>query len=98
MLSISNFYAPQALGGGGHIVFGLSVCLFVCLSGDNFNVANNFFPLPPTHFIFGMPMYLIETLNLIPYMSRSRSGVKVKVEIRSWRNGGHSVSQTHLVG
>ena len=83
--SLFDFHAPQALAGG--ILFlpclsvCLSVCLFVCLSVDNFNVANNFVHIPSRHFIFGIPMYLMESFNLVPNMHRSRSGVKVKGHI-----------------
>ena len=51
---------------GGHIVFVLSVCLFVCLSVVNFNLRYNFSTVRDREFIFGMHTTLMMPFQMTP--------------------------------
>ena len=52
----------------GYIVFGLSVCLTVCLfvRGKNFNIGHNFWTVSDRAFIFHMCIPCDKTFPLIP--------------------------------
>jgi len=60
----------------GHIVFALSVGLFVGLFASNFNICHNFCNIEDSNLIFGMHGYLMELHNLSG--ERYRSSFKVK--------------------
>ena len=67
------FYAPRS-NDMGHIVFVLSVCLFVCLSVClfvrlsvvNFNLHYNFWTVRDRDFIFGMHTPLMMSFQMTP--------------------------------
>ena len=59
------FYAPGS-NDRGHIVFVLSVCLFVCLSVVNFNLRYNFWTVSDRDFIFGMRTPLMMPFQMTP--------------------------------
>jgi hypothetical protein len=77
-----SFYVPHQYS-GGHIVFALSVGLFVCLCvcvfASNFNICHNFCNIADSNLIFGMHVYLME-LHILSG-ERSRSSFKVKGQI-----------------
>ena len=64
-VSLFIFYAPGS-NDRGHIVFVLSVCLFVCLSVVNFNIPYNFWTVRDRDFIFGMHTPLMMPFQMTP--------------------------------
>ena len=62
----------------GHIVFVLSICLFICLSVVNFNIRYNFWAVGDRYFL-----YCMHTQQMMPFLMTTRSTMSRRFTIYS---------------